>query len=116
MIRLPDQTEYAWRREGVVQWSGLERSFGIVARSTQERGRDARTPDAIRASFLEFLDVAYDHGFKAVHVQLLAAGKKRVFAPWISLVQMARASASGPSGRQAATPSCRSTCMWSTMA
>jgi len=84
-----------WHSKWVVSWPGNPTVFGVVARLLLECGvessRDARSPEAIRLSFVSFLDVAASQGATIAHVQLLAAGEKRVFHPWISLVQMARA-------------------------
>jgi hypothetical protein len=88
-----DPDKYEWRAgcKWVVLWPSHPRVFGIVARSTTKHGADERTPQAILDAFVAFLEFAREQRYKAVHVQLLAAGEQRVFAPWVSIVQMARA-------------------------
>lgn len=87
-----DPHEYEWVSDPwVVRWKGPSNAFGIVARSTNERGADARTPEAILEAFGAFLEYAQAQDIRAVHVTLLGAGEMHVFAPWVSLVQMARA-------------------------
>ena len=89
-----DQGHCRWHNDWIVSWLDAK-TFGIVARLPIERGvlssREARSPEAIRLSFLSFLDVVAASGGSVAHVQLLAAGSGRVFHPWVSLVQMARA-------------------------
>lgn len=100
----PSKFEWLDGSEWVVRWPKHPRVFGVVARSSTERGTDARTPQAILDAFVAFLHFAQKERYKAVHVQLLAAGEKRVFAPWVSIVQMARAYGdwyrSGPGGHR----------------
>jgi len=93
MVGVDEQAEPIWEKDYIVRWKGegLDRSFGIVARALGGAGRQSREIGAISKSFLAFLKFAGQSGFKAVHVQLLAAGGKRAFAAWVSLVQMARA-------------------------
>ncbi|MFS0757484.1 SIR2 family protein [Noviherbaspirillum sp. 1P10PC] len=90
----PTLRRYAWINDYTVKWGGFERSYGIVARELSDdtlSSRDARSPEAIRTGFRAFLEVVEATGIKVAHVQLLSAGKQRVFHPWVSLVQMARA-------------------------
>jgi len=77
-----------------VKWTEPDRAYGIIARELIENtstSRDRRSLEAIRLSFKAFLCMSQQHGYRRVHVQLLAAGRKRVFHPWMSLIQMARA-------------------------
>lgn len=88
-LNLSDDPEgYVWLGEWLVKWKTAPHAFGIVART--EKG-DERTPRAIRDAFKAFLFHLHDRGYHAAHVQLLAAGVYRQFAPWVSLAQMARA-------------------------
>ena len=90
---------HEWRNDYVVEWKSLERSFGIIARElidptekVKSSSRDRRNPHAVLTSFREFLDLlGLSKKFDAAHVQLLGAGQKKVFHPWVSLLQMARA-------------------------
>lgn len=69
--------------------------FGIVARELSRQGdknavsRDLRSPLGIRVALNEFLDHVAPR-FDVAHVQLLGAGRHRVFHPWVSLATMAR--------------------------
>lgn len=92
MLGLPEAPAWDWHGRWVVQWQGVPDSYGIVARESYEsdEGGDERSPEAVRRSFMAFLDLMQQRGVRHVHVQLLAAGRRRVFAPWVSLVQMAR--------------------------
>ncbi|WP_157650680.1 SIR2 family protein [Burkholderia ubonensis] len=95
--RVPEasRSTYNWHERWAVNWPDSPKVFGIVARLPLERGvlssRDARSPEAIRRSFVSFLDAVATRGATTAHVQLLAAGVSKVFHPWISLVQTARA-------------------------
>lgn len=87
-----------WPDPYVVEWRDIPRAFGIVAREliseqkpNTRSSRDKRSPLAIAKAFRAFLKIAADRGYKTVHVQLLAAGRHRVFPPWVSLAHMARA-------------------------
>jgi SIR2-like domain len=83
-----------WINDWVVKWQNTERCYGIVARELTGVGgspRDRRSPEAIRKAFRAFLDVVEAERVEVAHVQLLSAGRHRVFQPWVSLVQMARA-------------------------
>ena len=86
-LKLGEDRSHVWHGPWIVQWNRCDNAFGIVAR---ESG-DERTPRAIREAFYEFLKHAHEQGIHKVHMQLLAAGKQRQFAPWVSLAQMARA-------------------------
>jgi hypothetical protein len=93
MLGLRDKTSH-WENDWLVKLESVQNSYGIVAReliASPGTSRDRRSPEAVRNSFKEFLCFAKDRHFRTVHVQLLAAGELRVFEPWISLVQMARA-------------------------
>lgn len=100
-----------WHNKWIVSWPGNLKVFGIVARLLLEDGvqssREARSPEAIRLSFASFLDVVASRGATIAHVQLLAAGDKRAFHPWISLVQMARAYGQWFEARPHGTPPLR---------
>ena len=74
--------------EKIVQHRDAPNIYGIVAR---EPKGDERSPRVVRTAFAETLQFVAEHGHKTLHVQLLAAGPNKVFRPWISLVQMARA-------------------------
>jgi hypothetical protein len=77
-----------------VRWTELSRAYGIVARELDDdspSSRDRRSPEAIRLAFRDFLDHMHRKRVRRVHVQLLSAGQSRVFQPWVSLSQMARA-------------------------
>ena len=63
-------------------------AYGIVARESED---DERSPRVILEAFLEALNLIHAHGFRVLHVHLLAAGPGRAFHPWVALVQMARA-------------------------
>jgi len=85
-------TAFEWLGAWTVKLQG--HAYGIVARellSHDGSSRDRRSPDAIRLAFREFLELMCSNGIREAHVQLLAAGKSRVFHPWVSLVQMTRA-------------------------
>lgn len=96
-VSTADQEPFCWLDDHwTVGWPKSDkRILGIVARGLIEDGvrspRDARSPEAIRLSFLSFLDFVASRGASVAHVQLLASGKSKVFHPWVSLVQMARA-------------------------
>lgn len=95
---IPDAYMYRWAGASnwTVQFDGTN-SFGILAReliepgTPGERPRDRRSPDAIRQAFCGFLNDMQRLGIRTAYVQLLAAGERRTFHPWVSLVQMARA-------------------------
>ena len=84
-------TTQRWLGEGnmVARFDRLNRRcvYGIAARESEDR----RTPGVVGSAFERALDELNGCGYELVHVQLLAAGPKREFLPWISLVQMARA-------------------------
>jgi hypothetical protein len=85
---------YDWLDDWTVKWKSLDRAYGVVAReqtSYSVAPRDRRSPDAIRMAFLSFLRLMDKQRIRLAHIQLLGAGKLRVFQPWVSLVQMARA-------------------------
>ena len=63
--------------------------FGICARENHN-GDELRTPKVIADAFFGALQHFETIGVKKLHVQLLAAGEKRSFPPWISLLKMAR--------------------------
>ena len=83
-----------WLNNWTVKWTKLNNVYGIVARELMNKGdssRDRRSPEAIRIAFLKSLKKAEKHKIKVLHVQLLGAGEDKVFHPWISLIQMAKA-------------------------
>ena len=95
-----------WEGDWLVKWVKRKRAYGIVARdlldtcadpvaaeaTSPPTSADMRNPEAVRIAFEDFLDRMRRKGnVRAVHVQLLGAGGGRVFHPWISLSQMARA-------------------------
>ena len=97
-IGLPKGAQSTPHGSFVVEWAKLERSFGIIARDERMPGDDAvgsadlRSFQAVQKAFLDFLRfVGSSKKYRGVHVQLLAAGGKKAFPPWVSLVQMARA-------------------------
>ncbi len=97
--RLPAPASSTWHDGScwVVSFTERERVYGIVARELVdpavpgELASDRRSPDAIRRAFCGFLDEMKKLHIKTAYVQLLAAGSKQIFQPWMSLVQMARA-------------------------
>jgi hypothetical protein len=94
LVREISAGSYDWRNDWVVQWKSPKHCYGIVARELISKGgssRDRRSPDAIRRAFRGFLEVTAADGVTVAHVQQLGVGRLRVFQPWISLVQMARA-------------------------
>lgn len=93
-IGLAKPLAYNWLNDWTVKWHGQEHCYGIAARELVDKGGSSgnrRSPEAIREAFYSFLEQMQSEGISIAHVQLLAAGKKRVFQPWVSLVQMARA-------------------------
>ena len=94
-ISLPRNCSYNWLGDWTIKWQKPARAYGIIARElvlgSSRSSRDRRSPEAIRVSLFESLKVIKTDGAKTLHVQLLAAGRSRVFQPWVSLVQMARA-------------------------
>ena len=77
-----------WLGDWTVKWQSPGNcSYGIVARAMDG---DDRSPEVTRVAFFESLREIGLLGIDTLHVQLLAAGPGKVFAPWISLVQMAR--------------------------
>ena len=93
MLGLIDR-RFEWESDWTVKWANIERAYGIVARDmdlSASSPRDQRSADAIRTAFKDFLVKMQEKGVQRVHVQLLSAGRSRVFQPWVSLAQMARA-------------------------
>ena len=74
--------------EHIVRHEVATNTYGIVARETHG---DGRSPRVVRTAFEDALRFMSTEGVETLHVQLLAAGPNKVFRPWISLVQMARA-------------------------
>ena len=93
-INEENEEDCEWLNNWTVKWTKLKNVYGIVARELMNKGdssRDRRSPEAIRIAFLKSLKKAEEHGIKVLHVQLLGAGENKVFHPWISLIQMAKA-------------------------
>ncbi len=93
ILRLSDR-DHSWHGDWLVRWKSIERAYGIVARDPvfiPGTSRDRRSLGAIRDSFQSFLEFMKKLDTRVAHVQLLAAGRSRVFEPWVSLLQMARA-------------------------
>lgn len=85
-------TEYDYETVGdprVFRFDGLP-VFAAVARDLRLSGRDARDARVVSDVVGATLDATTAAGFSDVHMMLLAAGQRRVFAPYISLVQMVR--------------------------
>jgi len=86
---------FAWKSDWFVQFEGLERAYGIVAREPIDcpasPDRRRRSPRTIHTAFVDFLSAMQAQKVAAVHTQLLAAGRSRTFERWVSLIQMARA-------------------------
>lgn len=83
-----------WLDDWVIRLHSAPNHYGVVARDLvmgESSSRNRRSPEAIRLAFASFLKFAAADGVQVAHVQLLAAGNFRVFSPWVSLVQMARA-------------------------
>lgn len=93
MLGLSDTNDYVCESEWTVRWTSLPRAYGIVARDREldASSRDLRSAEAIRTAFRDFLLLMHDKGARQAHVQLLSAGRGRVFQPWVSISQMARA-------------------------
>ena len=86
--------DYEWLNDWTLRSKARENVYGIVARELPGNGessRDRRSAEAIRMSFLNSLKQAEMDRFRVLHVQLLGAGPGKVFHPWVSLTQMARA-------------------------
>jgi hypothetical protein len=82
-----------WESDWTVRWKSLPRAYGIVARdkSPERSPRDQRSAEAIRTAFQDFLLRMHGKRVRQIHVQLLSGGQGRVFHPWVSVSQMARA-------------------------
>ena len=84
---------YTWNDENgfVVRFLDAARTYGIVARDFGDDDRATRSPEAIRKALIAFFEHARETGYTTLHIQVLAAGRHRAFASWVSLTQMARA-------------------------
>ncbi|WP_431819449.1 SIR2 family protein [Burkholderia sp. F1] len=88
------QTSIDWLTDWVVQLASGENHYGVVARDLvtgQGSSKGRRSPEAVRAAFHSFLNLATERQKQIAHVQLLGAGDCRVFSSWVALTQMARA-------------------------
>jgi hypothetical protein len=90
------RTDWDWESDWTVSLKGLQRAYGIVARDMdpERTSRDQRSAEAILTAFQDFLLRMHDKQVRQVHVQLLGAGKGRVFQPGSPLVKWR-----GPTGR-----------------
>src|SRR5208283_262437 len=78
---------FAWKSDWFVQFEGLERAYGIVAREPIDcpasPDRRRRSPRTIHTAFVDFLSAMQAQKVAAVHTQLLAAGRSRTFERWV---------------------------------
>ena len=79
--RLPGEPKM-WRFDGVPVFAVAARNPGYTG-----PGRDARI---VAQAMQRALQVAEKQGFTTMHTTLLAAGRRRVFAPHVALMQMIR--------------------------
>jgi SIR2-like domain len=93
-LAFPQSPSSEWLDDWVVRLHSGPNHYGVVARDlvvSATSSRNRRSPEAVRLAFTSFLNFAATDKVQVAHVQLLAAGNFRVFSPWVSLVQMARA-------------------------
>ena len=84
-----DRRTLVWPEPMVWRFDGIP-VFAAVARDAEHHGRDARDARIVADAMRAVLSAAKTAGFARMHAMLLAAGTRRVFAPYVSLIEMIR--------------------------